>query len=117
MLQKLRDKGGPTGLVTCTHARTVVAVKILVEGNQIAPIRVGLKLLDWTKDRAAFILIAQEDPGKASRDLAGDFPERQHLPRTDRTFDFEIFAEIVMKLLQRFDDQVVEREPDWTTPV
>src|ERR1051325_4419887 len=34
-----------------------------------------------------------------------------------RTFDFEIVAVVMMKLLERFDEKVVTRKPNWAAPV
>ena len=39
------------------------------------------------------------------------------LPRAGRAFDLEVVAEVVMELLQRFDQQEVHREPDRPAPV
>ena len=36
------DEAGPPGLVTCPEARPIVAVEILVEENQVAPVRILL---------------------------------------------------------------------------
>ena len=39
------DDAGPTGLMARAQTRTVVAMEVLVEENQITPMRVFLELL------------------------------------------------------------------------
>ena len=51
------------------------------------------------------------------RELHGDLPQREHRARARRKLDPEVVAQIIVELLQRFDQQVVERKPDWAAPV
>src|SRR4030095_6421360 len=92
-------------------------MKVFVERNEIAPIGISLKSFRSAENSTSLVVITQENPRQPLRDLTGDFPKRQHLTRTDRTFDFEVFAEVMMKLLERFDHQIVQRKPDRTTPI
>src|SRR5215475_12020444 len=43
LLKQLGDEGGPAGLMACADRRTRVAVEVLVERNQIVPVRIGLE--------------------------------------------------------------------------
>src|SRR6187551_2205716 len=43
---QVRNETGPAGLVGSTDARAGVAVEVLMELQQIVPLRVGLELLD-----------------------------------------------------------------------
>ena len=43
--------------------------------------------------------------------------KRHHLTGTRRALDAEVLAEVVMELLQRLDDEEVDREPDRPAPV
>src|SRR5205823_8568448 len=43
--------------------------------------------------------------------------ERQIVAGSSRAFDFEIIAVIVMKLLKRFNEQVIDRHPDRSAPI
>ena len=52
-----------------------------------------------------------------ARQFRRHLPEVHHLPRAGRAFHLEIVAEVVVELLQRFDQQVVDREPDRPAPV
>ena len=47
----------------------------------------------------------------------GDLVQRQILARAGRALDREVVAVVVVELLERLDDQVVDREPDRAAPV
>ena len=70
----------------------VVAVEILVEQNQIAPVRIFLELRACRHRLAVGRLVAQEDAGQPARNLLGHF-EQGHLPAgTGRAFHLEVVA-------------------------
>src|SRR5690242_19138778 len=99
------------------NAGAIVAVKVFVKGNQIEPGRIGLEFCSGAENRPLLVHVFQADARESSGNLAGNFAQRQHLPGTNRTFNSEIIAEIMMKLLQRLDQQKIQRKPDWSTPV
>ena len=74
LLNQLCHKGGPAGLMAGAYARAVIAVEILVEGNQVAPVWIILKLLGAAEDRPPAILVARKDPGQSLRNIARDLP-------------------------------------------
>src|SRR5437588_10284248 len=39
------------------------------------------------------------------------------LPGAGRAFDFEIVAVVMMKLLERFDEQIIDRKPNRSAPI
>ena len=43
-MHKARDDSGPSGLMACTKASSIVAVEVLVEENEVPPMRILLKL-------------------------------------------------------------------------
>src|SRR6266542_857753 len=55
----------------------------------------------------------REAPGNLHRNL----PKIHHVPRAGGAFHHEIIAEVVMELLERFDNEIVDRKPARTTPV
>ena len=63
LLNQLCHQGGPAGLMAGADARTIIAVEILVERNQVAPVRIALKLLGIAEDRPSPILVARKDTG------------------------------------------------------
>src|SRR5712675_1454280 len=56
---------------------------------------------------------ADQPIGKLVRDLF----ESQELPGARRALHFEIVAIIIVKFLQRFDEEIIEWKPDRATPV
>src|SRR5580692_1919461 len=117
LLDQFCDEACPAGLVARADARAVVAVKILVEEEQILPVRIALEKFGAAGDRAAAVLAAHENMNEAAGNLGGDFPEVRFTARARREFDFEVLTVIVMVFLQGFDQEIVHREPDRSTPV
>src|ERR1043166_5035994 len=112
LLQQLRDEPRPAGLVAGSDARAVVAVEVLVEEDQVAPVWVTLKLLGPAVDGTAPGVVAEEDAREAPRDLAGDRPQVEHGAGAGRARDLERIAVEVVELLERLDQEIVHREPD-----
>src|SRR5262249_25485078 len=69
------DDAGPAGLVAGPEAGPVVAVEVLVEQDEVPPVRVGLELLGAAVDRAATVVVPQEDARRSTADLLGDLLE------------------------------------------
>src|SRR6476646_1212842 len=96
---------------------TVVPVEILVEQNHVAPVRICLKFIRASVYWPTAVGITQKDPRKPARDFGRNLAQVHHLARSCGALNLEAVAKIVMKLLQRFDDQIVEWKPDGTTPI
>src|SRR6185295_11029640 len=94
-----------------------VSMKVLVEENQILPVRIMLELVRGSMNRPQSVTVAQKRSSKPPRDLLRNLPQCKEGSRACRTFDFVIFTEIVVELLKRFDDQEVHWKPDGTSPV
>lgn len=108
LLNQFCDQGGPAGLMACTDAGAVVAVKIFVKQDEIAPVIITLEFFRPAEDRPAAGLVAQKNPRQTLRNLPGNIPEIRQLARTRRAFDFIIIAQKEMKFLQRLDEQVID---------
>src|SRR5262249_15739056 len=117
LLDELGDQSGPAGLVARTDSGAVVGVEGFVKRNQIAPMRVVLKFFSAAEDGSLPIRVQEEDLHEPTRNFSGDLPERHHLSRARRAFDLETVAEIVVELLQRLDEQEIDRKPDRAAPV
>src|SRR5437588_181791 len=89
---------------------SIVAVKVLVELHQVAPVRVLIPEVHLAVHRPAAVL-HQENVAEAAGDIRGDIPKALAAGRG------EGIAEIVMEFLQRFDQQEVYRKPDGPPPV
>ena len=68
-VQQAGDDSRPTGLVAGPEAGPVVPVEVLVEEDQVTPVRVLLELRGAAVDGAAPALVPEEDAGEPSRDL------------------------------------------------
>src|SRR5262249_26562216 len=73
------DNAGPAGLVAGAEAGSVIAMEVFVEQNQVAPVRVLLKLSGAAIDRTPAIFAAQKNAGQSARDLCSHLVE-VHLP-------------------------------------
>src|SRR5437879_467715 len=104
LLQQLGDEARPSRLVTGTNAGAVVAVEVLVEEDEVAPVRIGGEALHAAVDRAPPIRVAQEDPRESPGELRGDLPQGHHLPRPRRELDLQLAAIEVVEALERLDD-------------
>ena len=49
--------------------------------------------------------------------LDRDFPQGERCPRARRTLDLEFLAVVIVELLKRLDDEIVQREPDRPAPI
>src|SRR5262245_24463913 len=72
LLDHTGDHAGPARLVARADAGAIVAVKVLVEEDQIPPVRIFLELRGATVDRAAAIGATDEDADHAPRELVRD---------------------------------------------
>jgi len=95
-----------------TDAAAAVAVKIFIEQHVVAEVRIVL-LARVLREHGSFAsLVLEEYFGQTHGDLARRRVDGDEIPRSRGALDFEIVAVIVMELLQGFDQQVVDREPD-----
>src|SRR5438094_6106572 len=78
---------------------------------------VCLKLLQIAEHGATSPRVLQEYACHAARQFARYLPQVHHLSRSSRELDLEVVAEVVVKFLQRLDEQVVRREPDRSSPI
>src|SRR5690349_1998347 len=89
-VQQLGDQGRPTRLVARADAPSTVAVEVLVERDQVTPVRIGLELLLLSEDRPPPDAVAQEDAREAPRQLHRDAIQGQELSGAGRAFDQEV---------------------------
>ena len=100
--------GGP-------QSDTCIAVEILVEGQIIAPVRIGLELLNVAVLWPTPVGVAREHRDQAVGMLAGDIFDR---PRPAVLVgDRQIVAVRLGELTQRLNHQERGREPDRAAPV
>jgi hypothetical protein len=78
-LQQHGDQAGPAGLVAGAQAIAVIAMKIFIEQDQLAPVRVRQEQRLVAVERAAALLDAQEEADQAVGQVVGDLRQRHHL--------------------------------------
>src|SRR5262249_44482573 len=111
-LQEFGDQPGPSGLVRGPDASAGVTVEVLVEVQVVAELGVRLEL--WI-ERVHLPLaggVLQEDSDEPVRELLGHLIDREKAARAGRAFDAKAVAVVVVELLQRLDDQQIDRKPD-----
>src|SRR6516162_9366766 len=108
---------GPSGLVACPQPGAIVAMKVLVEQDVVAPVRIGLKLLGTTIDRPSPLLVAAEDTLQAVGNLPAHFEQVHQLARTGGALDPKVIPVVVIELKQSANYQDIDGHPDRTPPV
>ena len=103
--------------MACTDAGAIVAMKVFVEKKQVAPVRIRLKFLCTAVHCTASILVALIDSCHPVDNLLAHFKQVHLHSRAGGALYLELIAVVVMKLLQRLDQQKVHRKPDGTAPV
>jgi hypothetical protein len=86
-------------------AGAVVAMKVFVEQQMVAPIRITLKFLRTTVHRPAAAFVTQKNPSQAIGDLMRNLEQTRQLARASWTLDFEIVAVIITD--RRFENRRV----------
>jgi hypothetical protein len=99
------------------EAGSAVAVEILVEENEVPPVGIVLELRHSAVYGAFTGAIAKEQTGQASRELLGDSLEAEEVTRARGALHLEIISIIMMELLERLDEQIVNGKPDRPPPV
>ena len=119
MCSPLVDEGGhqpgPSRLVRRTEAGPGVAVKVLVEREVVAPVRIGLELGDVAVDRANALAVSNEDRYQAVGVGLHDLADGPFAPVL--VHDGEIVSVGLGELSHRLDHQERGREPDGAAPV
>src|SRR5215212_1543465 len=95
----------------------IVAVEVLIEQHQVAPVRVVAKLVRAAVYRPMTVLVLEKDPRKTPSDLLGNLVERHQVAGSGRTFDLEVVAVIAVILQQGSDDEPIDGHPDGSAPV
>src|SRR5258708_20117110 len=95
----------------------IIAGKILVEENEIETMRIALKKFRAARYGPAAVRIAEKNVNEPPGNFGGYLPEIGFVAGMRGALDFEVFAVIVVKLLQRFHEQIVHGKPDGPAPV
>src|SRR3989442_9790753 len=94
----------------------IIAVKIFVEKNEIAPMRIALKKLGVARYGPAAVRIAEKNVNEPPGNFGGYLPEIGFGGGMRGALAFEIFAVVVGKILKRFHEQIVHPKTDKAPP-
>src|SRR6266403_5432324 len=117
LLEQFRNQPSPASLMIRANPRAVISMEIFVKQNQVAPKRIALEIFQRSRNRPSPVFSADKNMPEPFRDFTGHLPQIRVLIRTRRAWHLKILAIIVVKFLQRFDEQIVDRHPNWSTPV
>src|SRR5258708_27799293 len=95
----------------------IIAMKIFVEKNEIAPVRIALKKLGASGYGTAAVRIAKKNVNEPPGNFRGYLPEVAFAAGMRGALYSEIFAVVVVKFLQGFHEQIVHGKPDGPAPV
>src|ERR1700746_2301132 len=76
LLHSRGDQSRPSGLVARSDAGAIVAVKVLMEIDEVAPVWIVLKFLEPAIDRPMSIFGTQKNSRQSTRNLRGRLPQR-----------------------------------------
>src|SRR5947199_769567 len=111
------DDARPPGLMAGPETGSVISMEVLVEEDEVAPVRVLLELLGATVDRAAPAPVPEEDAGEPPRYLLGHLEERHPDAGAGRALDSEVVAVEPVELNEPADDEAVDGHPHRPAPV
>src|SRR5437899_7217117 len=100
-----------------TEAGAVVTMEIFIKQHEVTPVWVLLKHLRPAVHGPASVRTTQEETRQPTRQLFGHLPEGRLTLGAGRQGDQQVVAVEVVQPLQRLDEQVIQREPDWPAPV
>ena len=75
LFDKFCDQAGPAGLMACADPRAIVAVKVFVEKDKVAPVGIILKKLGGARHGAAAVRIAKKNVRQAPGNFRSDLPQ------------------------------------------
>src|SRR5437879_1968875 len=117
LLEELRHKPGPSGLMAGADSRPIIAVEILVEKQVVPPMRIRLKFFRSAENSSPAVRIPEKDVDQTMRKLGGHLPERHEAAGTGRTLHLKFLPDVMMKFLKGFDQKEVDRHPDGAAPI
>jgi hypothetical protein len=100
-----------------TEAGAVVAMEVFIKQREVTPVGVLLKRLRPPIYGPVSVRTTQEETRQPTRQLCGYLPEGRLTFGAGRQGDQQAITVEVVQPLQRLDEQVIQREPDWSTPV
>src|SRR6516162_10006095 len=97
-------------------SRTVIAVEVFVEQDQIPPVRIALEFFAAAIHRPRLAL-AGENANEAAGELTAHLLQVHETPGAGGTLHPEVRPEIAVPAVERVDQDQVHGQPDGTAPV
>ena len=101
------DQRGPARLVAGADAPAGVTVEVLVEGQQVVPVPVGLEEAGVAEDRAAAVLVVEEDRNQTAGEVVGQDGQGDLASRAGGVLDEDVVAEEPGVGVQRLDERAL----------
>src|SRR6185369_16414723 len=117
LLHEFGHQASPAGLMARSDTGAVVSMKVFMEQDQVSPMRICLELALIAVNGPAPVDILQKDVRQATRQFVGDFPQIHQPARSSRTLYSERIAIVVVKFLQRLNQQEIHGKPNRPSPV
>src|SRR5215510_6838641 len=92
-------------------------MEVLVEQDEIAPMRVFLKFLRSSIDRTMPFTVPNKDTGQPSLKFFGHLIQVHLASRSGGALNGEIISVVGVVLQQGSDDEAVDRHPDGSAPI
>src|SRR5579871_325975 len=99
------------------EARAGVPMKILMKWDVVAPVWILLEESVRPEHRPMAIRAPPEQPGEPARQGGGNLRDRAVPSRARRILNQEIVAVVVVKLLERLDQQEIDGHPHRAAPI
>ena len=87
-------------MMACADPRAIVAVKVFVEKDEVAPVRIALKELGAAGYRPVAIRIPEKNVNEPPGNFRRYLPEIRFAAGMRGAFDFEILAVVMVKFLE-----------------
>jgi hypothetical protein len=94
-----------------------VAIEVLIEIDTVAKMRVLLTFGIQSIHLAKALAILQEYPAQSIADLLRNLVDGHKLTGAGWALNLEVVSVVMMKLLERLDNEEIHRKPDWAAPV
>src|SRR4029077_819430 len=111
LLDEFRDEAGPAGLVRRAEAGAGIAMKIIVKQIAMSILRAVGPIAGRAGKCALVFFVAQKKLDQSIGKLVRDFIQMHEPAGSGWAFNFEIVAVVMVKLLERLDEQVINRKP------
>src|SRR5215472_537007 len=79
--------------------------------------RIGLKFSETPVEGSATRFISEEDSDEPPRDVRRDLPKIDQPSRPMGMLNLDAIAKEVVEFLERFHQQIIQREPDGAPPI